>query len=140
MCVCFASLSQEHAFQQKKLTELLTESKTAFYYPRYLLQVPDRAQLHTRPPPLRHRVSGHFTLPPHPRPPPQPHTISAPLSRKYVPGILPPRTRPPGGAHQPSPRGWPQVPNRAQLLNLLDFAVYVRNVLGCEHTRGGLVF
>jgi len=41
----FVDLSDEHAFKARKLAELVSESKTVFYYPDYLLQVSNRSQL-----------------------------------------------------------------------------------------------
>ncbi len=41
----FVDTNDEHTFKSYKLTELLTESKTVFYYPDYLLQVPNRSHL-----------------------------------------------------------------------------------------------
>lgn len=38
-------LNDETCFKLFKLSELLTESKTVFYFPDYLLQIPDRSQL-----------------------------------------------------------------------------------------------
>ena len=38
-------LNDEHCFKKYKLSELVTESKTVFYYPDYLLQVQSRQQL-----------------------------------------------------------------------------------------------
>eukprot|EP00536_Pseudo-nitzschia_multiseries_P000059 jgi/Psemu1/321429/estExt_fgenesh1_pg.C_20043 len=38
-------LNDETVFKLFKLSELLTESKTVFYFPDYLLQIPDRSQL-----------------------------------------------------------------------------------------------
>ena len=41
----FQDLNDETDFKISKLSELLTESKTVFYHPNYLLQVTDRSQL-----------------------------------------------------------------------------------------------
>ena len=41
----FVDLNDEHVFKSFKLSDLLTESKTTFYFPKYLLQVPNRQQL-----------------------------------------------------------------------------------------------
>jgi hypothetical protein len=41
----FIDLNDEHVFKSFKLSELLTESKTVFYFPDYLLQVHSRQQL-----------------------------------------------------------------------------------------------
>lgn len=38
-------LNDEHVFKQFKLSELLTESKTVFFSPNYLLQVPSKQEL-----------------------------------------------------------------------------------------------
>lgn len=41
----YVDLNDNHVFKESKLCELLTESKTAFYFPDYLLQVPSRQHL-----------------------------------------------------------------------------------------------
>jgi hypothetical protein len=41
----FVDLNDDHVFKSFKLSELLTESKTVFYFPDYLLQVQSRQQL-----------------------------------------------------------------------------------------------
>ena len=41
----FVDMNDEHVFKSFKLSELLTESKTVFYFPDYLLQVQSRQQL-----------------------------------------------------------------------------------------------
>lgn len=41
----FVDLNDEHVFKKFKLSDLLTESKTVFYFPDYLLQVPNRQHL-----------------------------------------------------------------------------------------------
>ena len=41
----YVDLNDNHVFKQFKLSELLTESKTVFYAPHFLLQVHSRQQL-----------------------------------------------------------------------------------------------
>ena len=47
----FVDLNDRHCFKQLKLSELLSESKTVLYYPKFLLQVgaePDKGWLQSR--------------------------------------------------------------------------------------------
>jgi len=43
--VAYMDLNDDHRFKECRLAELVTESKTIFYFPDYLLQVTSRAQL-----------------------------------------------------------------------------------------------